>query len=66
MYSFSDSARALPRALDILRDPESKRIWAEKRERVMRDKIDLTAYMVWFVENYPRSLTERKEHPEIL
>ncbi|MDD1698444.1 MAG: DUF354 domain-containing protein [Methanoregula sp.] len=61
MYSFSDSARALPKALEILRDPESKRIWAEKRDELMRDKIDLTSYMVWFVENYPRSLTERKK-----
>ena len=26
---------------------------AEKRDRVLRDKIDLTAFLVWVVENYP-------------
>jgi predicted glycosyltransferase len=38
---------------------------AEKRDRVLRDKIDLTAFLVWVVENYPHSVEELKADPGI-
>jgi predicted glycosyltransferase len=60
MYSFSDGGSALKMALDILSDPDSKRVWAKKRERLLEDKIDVTAFIVWFIENYPRSFDEMK------
>ena len=65
IYCFSDSAVALPRALDILRNPESKHIWGEKREKLLKDKIDVTGFMTWFVENYPQSVREMRERPEV-
>ena len=65
IYSYSDSGAALQKALDILSDLDSKRIWAKKRDRLLEDKIDVTAFMVWFIENYPQSIVEIKEHPEV-
>ena len=65
LYSFTDGSAALGKAIEILQDPASKRKWRVKRERLLADKIDVTAFMVWFVENYPRSFTEMKEHPEV-
>lgn len=62
LYSFTDAEIALQKALEILKNPESKKIWAEKRERVLREKIDVTALMVSFMENYPRSFSEMKTH----
>jgi len=62
MYSYSDAENALHKALDILRDPQNKRIWAEKLARLLRDKIDVTAFMVRFIENYPKSISEMHEH----
>ncbi len=64
LYSFTDGDAALSKAIEILEDPESKEKWRTKRDRLLADKIDVTAFMVWFVENYPRSITEMKEHPE--
>lgn len=32
-----------------------KKEWAIRRQRLLQDKIDYTAYQVWFVENYPQS-----------
>ena len=32
-----------------------KQEWATRRRRLLQDKIDYTAYQVWFVENYPQS-----------
>jgi len=65
LYSFTDGSAALGRAIEILQDPASKENWGTKRERLLADKIDVTAFMVWFIENYPRSFTEMKEHPEV-
>jgi hypothetical protein len=31
---------------------------------MLRDKIDVTAFMVWFIENYPDSVNIMKENPE--
>ena len=30
----------------------------------IQDKIDLTAFLVWFIENYPRSVQVMKESPD--
>jgi predicted glycosyltransferase len=62
MYSYSDAENALHTALDILRDPQNKRIWAEKLACLLRDKIDVTAFIVRFIENYPQSSIEMIEH----
>jgi len=40
--------------------PELKRTFAERRSRMLKDKIDLTSFLVWFIENYPES-TDRIE-----
>ncbi len=65
LYSFTDGDAALDGAIEILQDPGSKEKWRTKRDRLLADKIDLTAFMVWFVENYPESFKEMKEHPEV-
>jgi predicted glycosyltransferase len=65
LYSFSDSGTALKKALDILSDPDSKKNWAKKRERLLEDKIDVTAFIVWFIENYPRSFHQMKGNRKV-
>lgn len=37
--------------------------WAEKRKRFLADKIDVTAFFTWFIENYPESQRIMKENP---
>ena len=65
LYSYTNGNAALDRAIEILQDPASKEKWRAKRERLLTDKIDVTAFMVWFVENYPWSSRDMKEHPEV-
>jgi predicted glycosyltransferase len=52
----------IARAMELLGKPDLRKEGQEKRERLLRDKIDVTDFMIWFIENYPRSLTgvERK------
>jgi len=60
MYSFVNSDDALEKAIEILKKPYVKEDWRMKREIMLKDKIDVTEFIVWFIENYPQSLTYSK------
>ena len=38
-----------------------KQEWGTRRQHLLQDKIDYTAYQVWFVENYPQSKQMSRE-----
>jgi predicted glycosyltransferase len=43
-------------------------LWEDGKQKVkllLQDKIDVTAFMVWFVENYPGSVDKMKTNPEL-
>jgi len=35
--------------------PDVKTEWRRRRQKMLADKIDVTAFLVWFIENYPQS-----------
>jgi uncharacterized protein len=39
-------------------------VYQERRIKMLSEKIDVTAFMVWFVENYPESVRVMKRDPE--
>ena len=49
---------------ELLNKPDVKKEWSEKREKMLKDKIDVTSFMVWFVENYPESKRIMLEKPD--
>jgi uncharacterized protein len=57
LYSFTECDAALEKAVEILKDSKSKENWLMKRERMLKEKIDVTAFMIGFIEKYPNSLT---------
>jgi predicted glycosyltransferase len=63
IYNCGDGPAVLSRVNELLQSPDLKVEWARRREPLLQGKIDLTAFMVWFVENYPGSFAEVKEHP---
>ena len=56
---------SLEKAVELLGDNNLKNLGRKKRGKLLEDKIDVTAFMVWFVENYPESFIELKENQEI-
>ncbi|MCO6488993.1 MAG: DUF354 domain-containing protein [Phaeodactylibacter sp.] len=48
----------------LLAMPNLKEEWQRRRRAMLADKIDLSAFMAWFVENYPRSAQALKDDPE--
>ena len=69
VHVFSDpktgEEEGLKRALELLKDNNLKDDARERRKKLLNDKIDVTAFMVWFIENYPESFEKMKENPEI-
>ena len=49
---------------EILSTPNLKQKLQKRRQRMLEDKIDVTAFLIWFVENYPDSSIIMKENPE--
>jgi len=61
LYSYCDE-NALINKVDefISRLDRIKGDWKIKRDRFLRDKIDVTQFMIWFVEKYPGSVYAMK------
>lgn len=53
----------IKKSLDLITQPQLKQKWQKKREKFLRDKIDVTRFMTWFIEDYPKSLKAMKEDP---
>ena len=58
IYSYRDPNEALNKSLELLKNDNLKREWQKKREKLLNEKIDVTKFMVEFIENYPQSFHE--------
>jgi len=70
VYNFkldeSSQERSIEKAVELLQDPGLKEKGREKQKRLLNDKIDVTAFMVWFIENYPKSIAITKDRAQFL
>ncbi len=58
-------AEAMFRKMDeLLSLSNLKEIWQERRLKMLGDKIDVTAFYVWFIENYPESAKVMRDNPD--
>jgi predicted glycosyltransferase len=57
--------QAFDKALELLENINLRKEGKRKREKLLNDKIDVTALMVKFIENYPESFEEMKENQRI-
>lgn len=48
----------------LLNIPNLKQEWQIRRQKMLSEKIDVTAFLLWFVENFPESFPLMKENPE--
>jgi len=66
--AFSDPKKGekemLDVAIELLKDPNLCVEGKNKRKKLLSDKIDATAFMVWLVDNYPESLKTVKENSD--
>lgn len=60
--SEEDQQKAIAKGVELLQKEDLKSEWQTKRENLLSKKIDITAFMVWFLENYPQSAKIMKEN----
>lgn len=46
--------------------PDLKNVWKKRRERLLAETINPTAFFIWFFENYPASAFEIENKPDTL
>lgn len=58
LYSYlpEQTNKMLRRIDELLSHPNLKKEWQKRRKRMLEDKIDVTDFVVWFIENYPQSI----------
>jgi hypothetical protein len=63
-YHTNDVDSAFSTALDWIKDDSLKEKWKVKQRRLLEDKIDVSSFLIWFIENYPGSHRIMKENPD--
>ena len=65
-YAYTpDKFEALVKKLnEMLTMPNLKGEWLKRKEIMLADKIDVTAFWLWFIEDYPSSANVMKENPD--
>ncbi len=58
IFNYQEPAGAIEKAVELIQQPDLKEKWAEKRQKLLADKIDVTRFLVDFIENYPESFEE--------
>ena len=59
-----DQIKAIQKGIELLQDTDLETQLNKNHLKFMQNKIDVTGFMVWFVENYPDSFRIMKENPD--
>ena len=59
----SEPERLFEKIDELLKMKDRSQVWQQRRQKMLEDKIDVTAFMVWFIENYPDSVEMMKKDP---
>ncbi len=60
----TDSTAMFIKINELLNTPQLKIEWLKRRDAMLKDKIDVTAFYVWFIENYPTSAETMRTNPD--
>lgn len=52
LLNYNNSDEALNKAIELVQSPDIKNDWRKKREQLLKDKIDVTKFIVDFVETH--------------
>jgi predicted glycosyltransferase len=64
VFHFRNGEGVIQKIMDLITDADLKNKISVAREKMLSDKIDVTAFLVWFVENWPASSKIMKENPD--
>jgi len=59
-----EQLKSIHKGVELLSNQSLKKDNQKRRELFLKDKIDVTAFFVWFIENWPESFRIMKENPD--
>lgn len=66
VYNYSDTPEqkvlALNQGIEVLRG-WNKAEWLARRDKMLRERIDLTGFLYWFIQNFPQSMETLRTDP---
>jgi len=60
----SSPDQLLQKFKELISQKNLKGVFSLRREKMLKDKIDVTAFLTWFISNYPESISIMKENPD--
>ena len=63
LFNFKNGEGVLEKVKELVEIKDLKIFFKNKQNRLLAEKIDVTAFMVWYVENFPESQIEMKNNP---
>ncbi|MGE0090019.1 MAG: DUF354 domain-containing protein [Bacteroidales bacterium] len=64
LHYFKNELGVLAKTLEILNDSNYSEKYNLKAQKLIKNKIDPTSFLVWFIENYPESVKIMRENPD--
>ncbi len=64
VFHYKNSKDLIEKARELIKTSGLKSIYNEKRNKLIKEKIDPTAFMVWLINNWPKSFDKIKKDPE--
>ena len=61
--SEEDQEKSILKGIELLSTPGILAEWQLRRRKMLNDKTDVTAFLVWFVETWPKSMKIMQETP---
>jgi len=65
IFNYRNANDAIQKAIELVQDPDTNKKWENKKKILFNENINLTAFMIWFIEHFPKSYIEMKENPKI-
>lgn len=60
----SDQNKSIQKGIELLQTQNIKEEFKKRRNKMLKDKIDVTNYLVWFIKEYPISAKVMNENPK--
>jgi uncharacterized protein len=60
----NDPDQLLSKIDEMLKTKNLKDVFRERKNRMLSEKIDLTSFMYWLINEYPESINIMKNHPQ--
>jgi predicted glycosyltransferase len=64
IFQYKNYQGALEKIKEIISMRDSREVFQARRNALIRDKIDLTGFLIWFVTNWPGSFKIMKSNPD--